>query len=189
MAATALTRCPGNCVYGDPLFGNDPDAYDGSQCGCVRCEHFSVCQEWIGDTHGGCIVNLVIPFTPVSREYAPPVTCPICLEDKGVHIEHPARCGHTVCRDCFKEAWIPSIDVDLDPRDYGFTTTCTCKYCADDEAYPCETAMTAWETARPDQTQTWHTEENAQTRARIYDIASRPDPSRCCVCRAHADLE
>lgn len=88
MAALPLEPCEGNCVHGDVLYGNDPFAYDGSQCGCVRCPNFRLCGVWsppvyLEINNGRCInCNASFRKNLVFTEHAPPVTCPICLDDK-----------------------------------------------------------------------------------------------------------
>jgi hypothetical protein len=150
-----------NCVHGDALCGNDPVVYDGRQCGYLRCPNFHLCGAWTSPVYlnihnGRCgICNSEFRKNLVFTEHAPPVACPICLDDKPLHIKHPAQCGHSACYDCFKEAWLPSHCVHLNPRDYGFTTDCGCKQCTSDDTFPCTSTLTAWATSHLKQAQQW----------------------------------
>jgi hypothetical protein len=71
--------CEGNCEHGDRLYGKNPFAYDGSLCGCQRCQNFEVCGEWsppwVYDCHAGRCrsCNMMFMNDLVVEEVAGPV--------------------------------------------------------------------------------------------------------------------
>lgn len=176
-----LQPCEGNCEYGNKM-------YDGSKCGCIKCPNFELCHVWSNpiyfDCHHGRCVNCNVSFRKnlVIRDSEPEICC-ICLDEKKVYVSHPSECGHEMCIDCFREQWWPKSEVNLEPRDYGFSTTCTCEECVDD--IYCVDAIENWEKTCPDDAARWREEENKQQDILDAQLAERANPEKCPLCRKH----
>lgn len=185
------TECQGNCKYGDHVWGShcNPDKYDGSKCTCKQCPNFKLCKvwapSWVFDCNAGRCINCNVSFRKnlVFREYTPPKECPVCLEDKLVHIKHPADCNHSRCMDCFRELWWPKSEINVDPRDWGFKPTCKCEDCAEPGA-GCDDSMNAWERDYPLQYLAYLQEYDFQEEKQDAKRAEKGDPAICPLCKA-----
>ena len=130
---SAMEPCEGNCVHGDKGYVDDPCAYDGTKCGCVKCPNFELCEVWappvdLSCSHSRCL-NCDISFGKNLVICSNAEDCPICLEVKPVFVEHPAGCKHAVCIDCFKELWWPEAAQEEDFDWSGRAVAHVCALC------------------------------------------------------------
>lgn len=128
----------------------DPRAYDGTKCGCVKCPNFEVCETWASPMYFSCCngrcgrcdstfaKNLVICNRPDD--------CSICLEHKSVLVAHPSGCGHATCIDCFKEAWWPEEAAENEDFDWG--ARADPQACALCRAHLCDANDNSWNIPR-----------------------------------------
>lgn len=184
--------CEGNCRFGDYQFvGVDAAlAYDGSRCGCKPCPNLRLCHMWLPpeymDIHRGRCGNCNVTFRKnLVFVDTTPETCCICLEKQTVFVQHPAGCGHTMCLGCFREQWWPNNTAFVNPRAFGFATTCACEYCSDKEDWPCEKAIKQWKQTNPADEAAWRQEETQQQAALEAKLEARSDPQKCPLCRKH----
>lgn len=184
-----MAACTGNCKYGDALYGNNPEAYDGSRCGCIQCPNFRYCGTWCapvyltfnhGCCRGACIRLPRLEFVDKQDKDS----CVICLEDKHLFVKHPSGCGHELCLDCFRLCFNPDTEAPpVDPRAYGFDVNCACEFCTAPESLPCSNSLHQWETACPDAYTAWNTAQAANELAHERKLQERPDPAVCFLCR------
>jgi hypothetical protein len=195
--------CLGNCQHGDAgwfhLQGKNGDVtenYDGSKCGCKKCVNHAMCNTWSPPEHlfndGRCIpCDMYIgKLDFVSSDDL--LHCPICLCDQPHSVKHPAKCGHTLCVDCFSEMFLPKPPLYPSLVDYNLVMTCTCAEClacqdndVEDGYFPCK-----------DQCNTFCSEQKSEfdAYANIYTVAHsrskvlacRTSAYTCSMCRAKA---
>lgn len=211
MAAAGPAPCEGNCKFGDPGDGHNPDAYDGSQCGCKQCPNFEICKKWAPpwyfECHRGRCYYCNMSYRK-DLEFLDPVDpeerCPVCLEAGRRSVRHPAECGHAVCVQCFKEMWWPEGPTYPTPREFGYVPPPGCPdidgpgglaECADDcLCYPnlrkegnpfANSAMDVWERECPEEFKAYAARCDELDAAYYTKLAARADPKACPVCRAH----